>query len=129
MKPLIAAILVLCLTIAVVADETLYRYEGDVHPLDLSAGWVMGDPCEPPSSEFLEDGHFVRLWSEADDFANYHLWIAVTPTPPPDAVGRVALPVQLSAGTDSRRLRCRGQPLASERVRRRPPLWRFDHYL
>ena len=65
------------------ADETLYRYEGNVHPLEPTAGWVMGNPCDPPCSEFMEDGHFVRLWSEADDFANYRLWIAVTPTPPP----------------------------------------------
>ena len=104
MKPPIAAIVVLLIAVAVPADETLYRYEGDVHPLDLSAGWVMGDPCEPPSSEFLEDGHFVRLWSVAGDNTSYAFWIARPPDPPPHAVDRVALPLQLSAGTDTRRL-------------------------
>ncbi|MCH9001389.1 MAG: hypothetical protein IIC02_02350 [Planctomycetes bacterium] len=65
------------------ADETLYRYEGDVLPLDPSAGWVMGNPCDPPCSEFLEDGHFVRLWSVAADFASYAFRIAQPPDPPP----------------------------------------------
>ncbi len=86
-KPLIVAILVLCLTIASVADETLYRYEGDVHPMDPSAGWVMGNPCDPPCSEFMEDGHFVRLWSEAADYASYAFRIAQPPDPPPPRCG------------------------------------------
>ncbi|MCH8241908.1 MAG: hypothetical protein IH897_04765, partial [Planctomycetes bacterium] len=52
MKTLIAALFVLLMAIAAGADETLYRYEGDVHPLDPSAGWEEFDPCEPPCSEF-----------------------------------------------------------------------------
>ncbi|MCH8147144.1 MAG: hypothetical protein IH987_04010 [Planctomycetes bacterium] len=83
MKPFFPTILVLLIAIAVRADETLYRYEGDVHPLDPSAGWVMGNPCDPPCSEFLEDGHFVRFWSEADDFASYGFRITQPPDAPP----------------------------------------------
>ncbi len=40
------------------ADETLYRYEGDVHPTDESAGWVVGNLCDDPCVESVEDGHF-----------------------------------------------------------------------
>ena len=87
MKPPIAAILVLLIAFTVRADETLYRYEGDVHPLDPSAGWVMGNPCDPPCSDFIEDGHFVRLWSEADDFASYGFRIAQPPDLPPPRCG------------------------------------------
>jgi len=65
------------------ADDTLYRYEGDVVPLDPQAGWVLADPCVPPCSEAVEDGHFVLLWPQADDIANYHYWIARDPDPPP----------------------------------------------
>ncbi|MCH8146559.1 MAG: hypothetical protein IH987_00980, partial [Planctomycetes bacterium] len=86
------------------ADETLYRYEGDVHPMDPSAEWVEFNPCEPPCTEFMEDGHFVRFWSETGDHTTYDKRIAVPPTPPPHAVGRVALPLQLPAGTDLNRL-------------------------
>ena len=37
------------------ADETLYRYEGNVRPDDASAGWICGNPCEDPCSESVED--------------------------------------------------------------------------
>ncbi len=33
------------------ADETLYRYEGNVLPYEAAAGWQVFDPCEPPCSE------------------------------------------------------------------------------
>ena len=82
MRWLPALILVGSVTLAAVADETIYRYEGDVHPLDPSAGWVTGNPCDPPCSEFIEDGHFVRFWSVTGDLANYDRRIAVPPTPP-----------------------------------------------
>ena len=87
MKPLSSTILILLIAVAVPADETLYRYEGDVLPLDPSAGWEEFNPCDPPCSEFLEDGHFVRLGSEADDFASYGFWIAQPPEVPPPRCG------------------------------------------
>ena len=65
-----------------VADEVLYRYEADVAPYDESAGWLIFNSCEAPCSESLEDGCFVLRWPRADDFANYHLWIARTPEVP-----------------------------------------------
>ncbi len=64
-------------------DETLYRYEGDVHPLDPSAGWVEFDPCEPPCADAVEDGHFVVRWAELGERFNYHFWIAQPDDPPP----------------------------------------------
>ena len=69
-RSLSAFVLVLLIAVTVRADETLYRYEGDVHPLDPSTGWGEGgqfDPCEPPCSDFIEDGHYVLVWSEALD--------------------------------------------------------------
>ena len=105
MKTLVAALFVLFIAIAARADETLFRYEGDVHPLDPSAGWRIGSRCEPPCSEFMEDGHFVFFWSEAAEFASYDLSIARAPEPPPHAVGRVALPFKLSARPDLHGLR------------------------
>ena len=33
------------------ADETLYRYEGDVVPYDISAGWEIFNPCEDLCSD------------------------------------------------------------------------------
>ena len=87
MKPLSSTILILLLAFTVRADETLHRYEGNVHPLDPSTGWVMGNPCDPPCSDFLEDGHFVRLWTEAADYASYAFWIAQPPDTPPTRCG------------------------------------------
>ena len=85
-KTPIAAILVVLMPVAVCADETLYRYEGDVHPLDPSTGWGEGgqfDPCEPPCSDFIEDGHYVLVWSEALDLVGYLRKIARAPEPSP----------------------------------------------
>ena len=65
------------------ADEALYRYEGDVHPLDESAGWL-GSPCESPCSEFLEAGHLVFLWPEPGENAQYtYPIVAPGASPPP----------------------------------------------
>ena len=87
MKTLLTFVLPFFLTAATLADETLYRYEGDVPPSDPSAGWEEFNPCDPPCSEFLEDGHFVRLWSVTGDHTNYDKRIAVPPTPPPRRCG------------------------------------------
>jgi len=65
------------------ADETLYRYEGDVLPYDESAGWEIFNPCEDPCSESLENGRFVLRWAHPADAVNYHLWIARPEDPPP----------------------------------------------
>ena len=66
------------------ADETLYRYEGDIHLLEPSTGWVIADPCEAPCTESVQDGHFVLHWPEPGDRANYNLEIGREPeTPPP----------------------------------------------
>ena len=65
------------------ADDTLYRYEGDVSPCDESTGWVCGNPCDPPCSDSVEDGHYVLRFAGGGDLANYALIIASPETPPP----------------------------------------------
>jgi len=67
------------------ADDVLYRYEGDVLPYDPSAGWMDG-LCEYPCSESLENGHFVLRWPEAADLANYTYVISWPPDDPPPSL-------------------------------------------
>ena len=64
------------------ADDVLYRYEGNVLPYDPSAGWLDG-LCDYPCSESLEQGHFVLRWPEAGELASYHYWIARQSQEPP----------------------------------------------
>ena len=49
------------------ADETLFRYEGNVLPYDESLPefdrWLIFNPCEEPCSASLEDGHFILRWT------------------------------------------------------------------
>ena len=77
----ILSLLTLSVSATTQADDVLHRYEGNVHP--LSAGWIVGNPCQPPCAESVEDGHFLYRWPRAYDFASYHLWIAQPPQPPP----------------------------------------------
>ena len=65
------------------ADDTRYRYEGDVVPWDESAGWIIADPCDAPCSASVENGRFVLRWEEHSEQANYNLWIARPEDPPP----------------------------------------------
>jgi len=65
------------------ADETLYRYEGNVVPYDESAGWDIFNPCEDPCSESVEDGRFVLRWAHPNDLVNYNFLIAAPGDPPP----------------------------------------------
>ena len=51
----------------------MYRYEGDVHLLDPSTGWKAFDPCEPPCTEQVLDGHFRLFWPLVGNLANYDL--------------------------------------------------------
>ncbi len=55
---------------AAFADDTLDRYEGDIHLPDESTGWVIGNPCEDPRSESVDNGHFVLEWI-ASESVNY----------------------------------------------------------
>ena len=79
----------ICLVLqgAVFADDVIYRYEGDVLPHDPSEGWLVFDPCDPPCSESLEDGHFVLFWPQAGNLANYTYRIAEPPEEPPPRSG------------------------------------------
>ncbi len=78
----ILVVLAACVS-GVAADETVYRYEGDVSPCDPSAGWICGNPCEDECSDSVEDGHYVLRWFEPNDIVGYGLWIAEPPAPPP----------------------------------------------
>ena len=76
----LSTLLTLSLTIAVSqADDTLYRYEGDVLPYDPSAGWEVFNPCEPPCTESVEDGHFVARWPQIGDFFQHTYFMADAP--------------------------------------------------
>jgi len=77
------AIVVSCAVYPALADDTLYRYEGNVLPYDASAGWAVYNACEPPCFESLEGGQFVLSWDEPADLANYSYRIAEPPDAPP----------------------------------------------
>ncbi len=63
------------------ADDVLYRYEGNVIPTDPSEGWLLFDPCDPPCSESIENGHLVFRWTQAANIVNYTKVITEPPTP------------------------------------------------
>jgi len=94
------AIVALSAVGSALADETLYRYEGEVLPHDESAGWLIFQPCEMPCSEFVQDGHFVFSWETGWQPAEYAYVVSEPPAPPPKPVGRVAFPFQPSARSE-----------------------------
>ena len=73
-------------SVGALADDVIYRYEGDVLPHDPSAGWIIADTCEPPCSESVADGSFNRFWDTGGDFANHHYWISLAPDSPPPSL-------------------------------------------
>ena len=78
--------LALLLAYSAFGDDVLNRYEGDVHPLDASTGWVLNTACTDPCSEFLEDGHFVQFWSVPGNHSLYTYWLSIDPDPPPPSL-------------------------------------------
>ena len=68
------------------ADDLLYGYDADALPHDPTAGWIVADPCDPPCTELLEDGHFVLFWPQPGNLANYDLTVAAPPALPPPAM-------------------------------------------
>lgn len=83
-----AVFLIFATTSAVAsADELLYAYEADVAPYDSTAGWLLSNPCDPPTcAEVLSDGAFGLMFDHPPpgESAHYNLWIANPPnTPPP----------------------------------------------
>ncbi len=58
--------------VSVLADDVLYRYEGDVMPTDPAEGWHVAHACESPCTERVEDGHFIYQWSDCGGRARYH---------------------------------------------------------
>ena len=81
-RVLLGLVVLVVVVPSALADDVLYRYEADVLPYDESTGWVIADPCEPPCSESLEDGHFVLHWSEAYNMENYHFSMSQLPGHP-----------------------------------------------
>ena len=66
---------------ASLADDVLYRYEGNVLPYDESAGWLWGG-CETPCSESVENGHLVLEWTGGES-VNYTYIISNDAGEPP----------------------------------------------
>ncbi|MBI1824779.1 MAG: hypothetical protein HY287_14020 [Planctomycetes bacterium] len=50
-------------------DELDFQYEGNSRPQDV--GFLIFQPCIPPCSESVEDGHFVNEWSGCCQFVIY----------------------------------------------------------
>ncbi len=65
------------LATAALADEPLYRYEGDVLPYP-DGGWHWGG-CIDPCSESIENGRFVLRWGKLGRIINYDRVIGDTP--------------------------------------------------
>ena len=66
----VAAIVLCASAVTSLGDEVLYRYEADVHPLDPSAGWLLGNACGEYCTERIEDGSVVLEWDHGD-LVNY----------------------------------------------------------
>jgi hypothetical protein len=79
-KPLV--IVLLLLTVALRADEVLFRYEGDVRP--ENGGMTLFDSCSSGNlcTDFVEEGRYVIEW-EGGDPVNYDHNISVDPEEPP----------------------------------------------
>lgn len=63
-----------------VADDVLYRYDGEVPPYDTSAGWLIGDACEDSCVDEVTEGAFILNWKSAGDRAVY--WYNLPQSPP-----------------------------------------------
>lgn len=64
------------------ADEIMHAYEADALPVD--SGWQVFDPCVPPCSEQIVDGHLVLEWpANFGDIVNYDRRLSQPPAPPP----------------------------------------------
>ncbi|MDO8632112.1 MAG: hypothetical protein Q7R41_16635 [Phycisphaerales bacterium] len=84
MPPRIAVTNILMLLIVPArADDLLFRYEGDSLPYNFNPAWGIADPCDPPCSEAIENGHFLLFWPYAGNIANYYYRIARPPNLPP----------------------------------------------
>ncbi|MHC4698421.1 MAG: hypothetical protein ACYTFA_16940 [Planctomycetota bacterium] len=86
LRKLSVAVLIGCLVTPVLADDVLYRYEGDVLPHDPSAGWEIYDVCEGGCTESVQNGRFVLTWIDETNLANYAYRIAASPDPPPPSL-------------------------------------------
>ncbi len=76
------------LVVAVVpafADDVWYRYEGDVLPHDVAAGWTVYDPCDGVCYESLEVGRYrTDFFGGGNGSYNLHFRVtSVDDDPPP----------------------------------------------
>ena len=82
----LSAAAILTLAASLLADDVLYRYEGDVLPYDPATGWLVNEECGAGCHESIEAGAFVLRWPTIAGFANYHLWIAQPKQAPPTSL-------------------------------------------
>ena len=52
------------------ADDLWFGYDGDISPLDPSAGFT-ANPCTPPCVESLQSGYLVNSWGIGGDRVTY----------------------------------------------------------
>ena len=88
MRRMVVFVIATCVTAvgAARADDTIYRYEGNVHPLDPTAGWLQGNTCDLGCKESVENGRFVIRWARGGDTVNYGLRIGTPEAPAPSAL-------------------------------------------
>ncbi len=66
---------------AAIADEPLYRFEGDMLPTD--AGWIAANACDGACAESVEDGYFLTTYEVGGDQHYYDRVITRPPEPQP----------------------------------------------
>ncbi len=88
LRTLVAGVVMILLgSVVALADEVIYRYEGEAVPHDPSEGWLIFDACDPPCSESAADGSYQLFWDTGGDTNNYQYWISLAPDPPPPRSG------------------------------------------
>jgi len=84
---LATVVVILASARAVLADDVIYGYEGDVVMSDPSSGWLVANACELPCSESVGGGYFYLRWPTTDfRAANYHYYATNPGEVPPESL-------------------------------------------
>ena len=68
------------------ADDFLVRYEAEALPYASSVPWLVADPCVPPCSESVLNGHLFFRWPLANDNVGYGRFVALPPEIAPSSL-------------------------------------------
>lgn len=78
----IIILMITFISTVVIADELVYRYEGDVLPDDPAAGWEVFAACDGFCTPSSQDGHLVFTFSGGSSIVNYTFKITEHPDEP-----------------------------------------------